>query len=134
MFFFYTRIPNFETQTFEDFLFWQDITFTGISWLFTILSWHPLYPHEDECRGNRIYMPVKLRMENIGLGTDELDPSFCYHAIFFFVFGNFETFCRLFLVLSFFVCTMIPSKSSVPTKAKTGLDLFHINLPSRSLT
>jgi len=50
-----------------------DITFTGISWLFTILSWHPLYPHEDECRGNRIYNPIKVRMENIGLGTDELD-------------------------------------------------------------
>ena len=50
-----------------------DITFTGISWLFTILSWHPLYPHEDECKGNRIYIPVKLRMENIGLGTEELD-------------------------------------------------------------
>ena len=52
-------------------------------------------------------MPVKLRMENIGLGTDELDPSFCYHAIFFLfleiskLFADFFLFC-LFLYVPWF--------------------------------
>eukprot|EP00438_Fugacium_kawagutii_P036130 Skav236849 [mRNA] locus=scaffold1027:338779:348010:+ [translate_table: standard] len=50
-----------------------EITFTGVSWLFTILSWHPLYPWTGTDRKGTIFCPVRVRMENLGLAAQELE-------------------------------------------------------------
>ena len=52
----------------------EDITFTGVSWLFTILSWHPLYPSlANNKQGRPVYSPLKVKMENLGFPTSELN-------------------------------------------------------------
>lgn len=52
----------------------KDITFTGVSWLFTILSWHPLYPSlANNKQGRPVYSPLKVKMENLGFPTSELN-------------------------------------------------------------
>lgn len=52
------------------------ITMTGLSWLFNILSWHPMHPLQKSAKGGATFYPMKVRLDSVKIDSAQLDAFF----------------------------------------------------------